>query len=102
MQTDQVLDELRHLCEQFQAPGWDGRQALPLARATIQHAVEFVEALPARMSAPSVGAEPDGQLTLEWYRTPRHVLSVSVTAEGDLHYAALLGRNRHYGTIAAG
>lgn len=102
MQSTHVVDELRQLCQQFQLAGWDGHKALPVAVGSVEHAVQLVESLPATLAVPSVGAEPDGQVTLEWYRSPRHVLSVSVSAEGDLHYAALLGRNRHYGTIAAG
>lgn len=102
MQSTHVVDELRQLCQQFQVAGWDGHKALPVAAGSVEHAVQFVESLPATLTVPSVGAEPDGQVTLEWYRSPRHVLSVSVSAEGDLHYAALMGRNRHYGTIAAG
>jgi hypothetical protein len=102
MQTAHVVDELRQLCEQFQIAGWDGHNALPVAAGSIEHAVHFVESLPATITAPSVGAEPDGQVTLEWYRSPRCVISVSVSPEGDLHYAALMGRNRHYGTIASG
>ena len=50
------------------------------------------------MAAPSVGAEPDGQITFEWYQSQRRILSVSVSQEGDLHYAALLGYSRRYGT----
>jgi hypothetical protein len=38
-------------------------------------------------------------LTLEWHSSPRRTLSVSITPEGDLHYAALLGpRKKAYGT----
>jgi hypothetical protein len=38
-----------------------------------------------------VGAEPDGHITLEWYRGPRWTLSVSVSPDGMLYYAALFG-----------
>jgi hypothetical protein len=48
---------------------------------------------------PSVGAEPDGHLTLEWYQSPKRVLSVSVGPAGELNYAALLGEtSRRTGT----
>jgi hypothetical protein len=102
MQTEYVVDELRQRCQPFQAPGWDGYQALPVSSSSIDRAVQFVESLSHELEAPAVGAEPDGQVTLEWYRGPRQVLSVSVSPDGDLHYAALVGRNRHYGTIAPG
>ncbi len=51
----------------------------------------FIHALPLGYPLPSVGAEPDGHLTLEWYRNPRWILSVSISPEGILYYAALFG-----------
>lgn len=52
------------------------------------------------MTAPSIGAEPDGALTFEWYRSARQTLSVSVHGSRVLHYAALLGTERICGTEA--
>ena len=37
-------------------------------------------------------------LLFEWYKGPRRTLSISLTAVGDLHYAALLGPNKQCGT----
>jgi hypothetical protein len=37
---------------------------------------------------------------MEWYRSPRRTLSVSVAPGDDLHYAALFGPSRVYGTEA--
>jgi hypothetical protein len=55
-----------------------------------------------------VGAEPDGHITLEWYHSPRQVLSVSVSADSELNYAALLpgprrasGKEQFVGDIPA-
>ena len=55
-------------------------------------------ALPLGTGAPTVGAEPDGEIALEWYFSPRYVLSVSVSATRELHYAASLGMRKAYGT----
>lgn len=79
---------------------WDGFGALPVSEDTLRNADQFLDSLPLGCPAPSVGAEPDGQLTLEWHRGPRRTLSVSVTPDGYLHYAALVGLNRSYGTEA--
>ena len=57
-----------------------------------------LESEPARPVVPSVGAEPDGDITLEWYRATNWVLSVSVSADGILYYAALLGSEDPRGT----
>lgn len=100
---EQVRASISELCQLFQdcrLPNWDGYGAAPVSADTFELANQLLEALPPGTSAPSLGAEPDGQLTLEWYCSPRRLLSVSISSEGDLHYAALLGPNRAYGTEA--
>ena len=68
-----------------------GQGAEPVQLQTRELARRFLEALPPESPLPSIGAEPDGHLTLEWYRATDWLLSVSVSAEGMLHWAALLG-----------
>lgn len=65
--------------------------AEPVKPETLAHAHRFVEVLPPEYPLPSIGAEPDGQLTLEWYLATNWVLSVSVNTEGMLFWAVLLG-----------
>ena len=57
-----------------------------------------VQSLPTTIPAPELSAEPDGQITLEWYRSPTRLLSVSIDPVGSLHYAATLGGRAQYGT----
>jgi hypothetical protein len=95
-----IRDDLGSVWDECRRPDWDGFGALPVSQETLRNAYTFLESLPLGCPVPSVGAEPDGQLTLEWHRGPRRTLSVSVTPEGDLHYAALSGRNRVFGTEA--
>lgn len=71
--------------------GWDGHGALPVTQDACHAACRFAESLPAGIPLPTVGAEPDGHLTLEWYHSPDRVLSVSIGPQGELNYAALLG-----------
>ena len=98
---DSVLrEELGTVWEECRHSNWDGYQAVAMSRDTLQNAYVFLESLPLGYPAPSVGAEPDGNLTLEWHRAPRRTLSISITPEGDIHYAALFGPNRVYGTEA--
>lgn len=94
----EVVEDLYKRVEQCSSANWDGYGAIPVARETFMRACNFLEALPLGTTAPSVGVEPDGNLTLEWYRSPRRILSVSISPEGELHYAALLGHRKIYGT----
>lgn len=77
---------------------WDGHGAAPVSKEALHRTVRFLMALPLGSLAPSVGAEPDGYLTLEWHRSPRRVLSVSIGPDDDVHYAALIGASKANGT----
>ena len=93
-----LFDELFETFEECREPNWDGYGAQPVSDETYRLAYEFLTALPLDTPAPSVGAEPDGHLTVEWYRSPERTLSVSISPDGDLHFAALLGSAKTYGT----
>jgi len=86
-----AYEELWDVWQQCRQANWDGYDALPVQQETYHNAYRLIEALPLGHTLPSVGAEPDGHLTLEWHRHPHWTLSVSVSPEGILHYAALLG-----------
>ncbi len=92
------LNELVCVYEECRNAGWDGYGALPVSTDAYMYAVSFLRALPLGTPAPSVGAEPDGHITLEWYKSPRQTLSVSVSPEGQLHFAALMGSSKQYGS----
>jgi hypothetical protein len=93
-----VFEELYDVAASAALPNWDGYGGLPVTQESYLRAYCFLDSLPLGMPLPSIGVDPDGQLTFEWYRNPRRTLSVSVSAEGDLHYAALVGRKKEFGT----
>ena len=92
------LGEFYRIFTMCRHANWDGYGAEPVSPEAFRQAYRFLEALPLGTPAPSVGAEPDGHITLEWYYSPRRTLSVSISPEGELHYAALLGVKKAYGT----
>jgi hypothetical protein len=93
-----ATEEVAAISQECSSGNWDGYGAAPIGEETLFQACSFLEALPLGTRAPSVGAEPDGHITFEWYRSPRRTLSVSVSPESDLHYAALVGPAKAYGT----
>lgn len=96
-----VIEALKCRYEECAVSNWDGYGAHPVASAALETAMRFVHALPRGTAMPTVGAEPDGHLELEWYKSPRRVLSVSVAPDGNLHFAALLGEtSRRHGSEA--
>jgi hypothetical protein len=98
--ADAVNDELATVYEDCRNPNWDGFQAMAVKQDTFQNAYVLLESLPIGIPTPSIGAEPDGHLTVEWHRSANRTLSVSVDAEGNLHYAALIGPNQRFGKEA--
>lgn len=93
-----AIDELVATWEECRNPNWDGYHALPVKAETLNCAYAVIQALPLGFPLPSVGAEPDGHLTLDWYRTPYWTISVSVSPEGVIYYAALLGNSNSRGS----
>ncbi len=93
-----AFEELHSVVRECGLPDWDGYGATPVNQETFRQACRFLGVLPLGTTAPSVGAEPDGHITFEWHHSVRRTLSVSVSPEGELHYAALLGPSKAYGT----
>jgi hypothetical protein len=93
-----AFDELLKTFEECREPNWDGYGARPVLDTTYQLAQKFLAALAPRTPASPIGAEPDGHLTVEWHRSSQRTLSVSISPNGDLHYAALLGSAKTCGT----
>jgi len=95
----ELLDNLRLLAEECGVDDWDGHGAPPLTEAVIDMSQRILESLPPSLPDPDLGAEPDGHITLEWYSSPRRLLSVSISPRGRLHYAALVGDDRRSGAM---
>jgi hypothetical protein len=100
MGTRAVMEELYEIAENCRLENWDAQGASAIDQETFRQAYRFLEALPLGFIPPSIGVEPDGQITLEWYKSTRKTLSISVSPEGDLHYSAIVGLNKSYGTEA--
>jgi hypothetical protein len=89
---------LRTTAEACGRAGWDGEGALAITPAVKADAFRFLASLPLGVAVPSVGAEPDGQLTFEWYRSTDWLLSLSIAGEGTVHWAAVMGSKKACGT----
>lgn len=86
-----AFDQLAEVHDACRQPNWDGEGAAAVDQDTLRNARLFIEALPLGFAVPTISAEPDGHIDLEWYREPRRILSVSVAPEGMLYWAALFG-----------
>lgn len=90
--------QLYQVLEQCGRSNWDGYGAQPVLFDSYEKAKRFVRSLPFGIPVPEVSAEPDGEITLEWFAAPTRVFSVSVGPDNELNYAGLFGASRTYGT----
>ena len=95
---EELQRQIQRIAEECAAPGWDGYGASPVTPEAVAQARLFAEAIPTELPTPTIGVEPDGAFTFEWYRNPRLLLSVSVDASAALPYAAGLPRGTISGT----
>lgn len=86
-----LLKTLRETWQQCQQSNWNGEGAEAISPETHDVARRLLESLPSDMPLPSISAEPDGQLNFEWYQSPRRLLSASISSNGTLYWAALIG-----------
>ena len=97
LQRQRAFNELAEIYGECSSKGWDGNAAVPVDPRTYLAAWEFIEALPSHVPQPSLGVDPDGDVTFEWYAAPRRAVSVSISPNRELHFAALLGSRRYNG-----
>ncbi len=86
-----LLNELSGVNDDCSDENWDGYGAVPVNQRSYDYAINLIQSMPSEIPDPSVGADPDGELTLEWHRSRWKTLSISVSADGHLHFAALFG-----------
>ncbi|MCX7049360.1 MAG: hypothetical protein NTX50_28235 [Candidatus Sumerlaeota bacterium] len=92
-----IYDELKAVAAECATAHWDGYDAVPVAKDTYRHALLFLKSMPT-VPKPEISAEPDGCITMEWRKSSRCTLSVSISPSGELYYAALIGASSRCGT----
>lgn len=103
-QPVEIYNDLYGLAVECSVEGWDGGTAKPITKAVFDQGFLFLQSLPLGIATPTVGADPDGDITFEWYHSASRVLTISVDPGGSMHYAAIIGLRKAYGTesLAAG
>lgn len=93
-----ALAALRETYEEAADNNWDGYGAMAVSPLVYYRAQRFLQILPPGFPVPEVGVDPDGEISLEWYRGPRKVFSVSLAGNGRLSYAGIFGLRSTHGT----
>ncbi len=92
-----TLNEIDEVFRECKEPNWDGYHALPIAVETYEAACCFVRVLQSNLLPSDVSAEPDGEISLEWFRGPKRVFSLSVGPKHRVSFAGIDGSDEWYG-----
>lgn len=90
------LEELSKL-----ADGWDGEGSKGADPEAIINTQNFLRALPDDVPLPEFCLEPDGSISLDWIRTKRQLLSLSIGKSKRLAYAWTNGVD-NYDSVGGG
>jgi hypothetical protein len=97
--TNLALEELEKVYEECLEANWDGYGAMPISRETYSKARKLLRMIPPSLSRPDISAEPDGEITFEWYKEKYSVVVISVGGNNLITYAGLFGKsNKIHGT----
>jgi hypothetical protein len=95
---ERLLIELDELSLNASQDGWDGYGAKPVSMEACEFARTFIKTLPTTAPLPELSADPDGEVSLDWFFGDRRVLSVSVGPTGRCTFAWLFGQRSNRGT----
>lgn len=93
------VSSLNDLWKETSVPNWDGYGAPALSQDVFHYALQFAQTIPYDIPAPEIGASSAGDITFEWAQTPRKIVSVGISPSGEIHFAALNGQKRSFGTL---
>jgi len=93
-----TINELKSVYKECKADNWDGYNAVAISEDTYNEAEKFIDMLPLfSFKMPSVTAEPDGGIALEWYKDSRHLFVISFYGRNEIVYAGLFGGSKTHG-----
>lgn len=96
-----TFQELRKTLEECSLEGWDGERAKPVTKEVLRNTEVFLWSFPLGIESPEISAEPDGAVSLEWYRSPSRIISVSINPDGWMYYAVVIGTAEDHGRGSA-
>src|SRR4051812_42803783 len=67
---NEPLWTLARVKQEASEPDWDGYGAAPVSDQTYERARVFLACLPVNVPTPDIAADPDGEISFEWSRSP--------------------------------
>lgn len=91
------VSKLQDIQEESCVDDWDGYEGKAVSVAALQDAEIFLTLLPSTIPEPEISAEPDGEISLEWIKNRRNILSLSFGGNNNISYAGVFGASEVYG-----
>ena len=94
-----LINELLSIETECAEEGWDGVDALPIARRSLYAAKAFIDALPENVDVPDVIPENTGTISFDWVSRKGQIFSVSISEcdyifAGNVHGRQFNGKGR--------
>jgi len=93
----QTKTSLHEAISEATADNWDGYGAKAYSPASLKVALRLIELLPTSIPAPEVGVDPDGEISIDWYLDSGSALSISISGNDELSYAAIFKDGKGHG-----
>ena len=92
-----LSNELNSLYDECSMPNWDGYGAKPVYKSIRKTVEKFLDALPPNIEDPEIGADPDGEISLDWCNARNKMFAISIGRKNRIAYAILDGDIRSNG-----
>lgn len=91
-----IIDEIESVASECSEKNWDGYDAAPIHRDSVNAAIQFLHGLRISQPIPDVVPEPDGDLALEWEIDADNWLIISFHGTSFIHIAAKFGEGARF------
>ena len=91
-----AISQLHELAKECSYLNWDGEGSLPLNPQAVSITENLIRALPEGVALPEFAPEPDGSVSLDWIRSRKRLLSMSIGVRNRLAYAWRNGTDTGY------
>lgn len=94
-----AMAELCKAYNEASAPNWDGDGAVAITSETFIAACRFLNSIPTSLKAPEISPSATGDMSFDWIRGPKRIVSVGVSGDGIIHFASIYGASRLSGSM---
>ncbi|MBI3581543.1 MAG: hypothetical protein HY098_05635 [Nitrospinae bacterium] len=98
-QRKTIQNEMEAIYKEFSYLGWDGHDAVPILRKSIDVAIKLVSLLPDGIARPELAPENDGGISLDWRSSEKNeTFSISVDGKNIVFAGVFFDGTRIHGS----